>query len=347
MMLMLSGCIGEIVTAGQQQRHLEATDDQVMMARLLAQSTQRAPVGLSAPAGGLDGGLERGVGWKALHRQHRCRKCSCGSMGALLSCKDAYIGGKCVKALVQVDDCLPFRQARRGSATGYVSTALYKTPFGRPLTSSTSRGAALRTRSLVEEEESGAAEWYFVEGYGARAPPLGPSCVVGRSCVPWRVSGRCEPAEERACTYNQLLRCTDDTTPAHLRLDGPYWQDEGRIGEARVPGPTSGIDDPDAASDTDGCDDIGAQCSYDPFSLSEAGLCGAINGVLARSIEQRSFFPDTTFRNARPGYVFKTGPLGVCYYRDTYRVGATTVRWCMVLVWCDSRSQWSSLSRNF
>ena len=188
MMLMLSGCIGEIVTAGQQQRHLEATDDQVMMARLLAQSTQRAPVGLSAPAGGLDGGLERGVGWKALHRQHRCRKCSCGSMGALLSCKDAYIGGKCVKALVQVDDCLPFRQARRGSATGYVSTALYKTPFGRPLTSSTSRGAALRTRSLVEEEESGAAEWYFVEGYGARAPPLGPSCVVGRSCVPWRDS---------------------------------------------------------------------------------------------------------------------------------------------------------------
>ena len=43
MMLMLSGCIGEIVTAGQRQRHLEATDDQVMMARLLAQSTQRAP----------------------------------------------------------------------------------------------------------------------------------------------------------------------------------------------------------------------------------------------------------------------------------------------------------------
>ena len=59
MMLMLSGCIGEIVTAGQQQRHLEATDDQVMMARLLAQSTHRAPVGLSAPAGGFDGGLER------------------------------------------------------------------------------------------------------------------------------------------------------------------------------------------------------------------------------------------------------------------------------------------------
>ena len=60
-------------------------------------------------------------------------------------------------------------------ATGCAPLALYKAPFGRPLSSSTTRGAARRTRPLVEEEESGAAARRFVEGWGARGPPLGPS----------------------------------------------------------------------------------------------------------------------------------------------------------------------------
>ena len=64
-------------------------------------------------------------------------------------------------------------------ATGCVPLALYKAPFGRPLSSSTTRGAARRTRPLVEEEESGAAARRFVEGWGARGPPLGPSRIDG------------------------------------------------------------------------------------------------------------------------------------------------------------------------
>ena len=50
-----------------------------------------------------------------------------------------------------------------------------------------------------------------------------------------------------------------DTTPAHARLDGPYWLDDRRIGEARKPGPAGDIDDPNATADTDeiDCDGIG------------------------------------------------------------------------------------------
>ena len=80
-------------------------------------------------------------------------------------------------------DRLSCQWVRRGSATGCVPAAFYKAPFGRPLTSSTSRGAARRTRSLVVEEERGAAEWFFVEGCGARAPPLGPS-RLGSAAMP-------------------------------------------------------------------------------------------------------------------------------------------------------------------
>ena len=64
---------------------------------------------------------------------------------------------------------------RRGSATGPAPPASYKAPFGRPLSSPATRGAARRTRPLVVEEESGAAARCFVEGWGARWSPLGPS----------------------------------------------------------------------------------------------------------------------------------------------------------------------------
>ena len=64
---------------------------------------------------------------------------------------------------------------RRGSATGPAPPASYKAPFGRLLSSPATRGAARRTRLLVVEEESGAAARCFVEGWGARWPPLGPS----------------------------------------------------------------------------------------------------------------------------------------------------------------------------
>ena len=74
---------------------------------------------------------------------------------------------------------LLLHQVRRGMATGCVPLALYKAPFGRPLSSSATRGAALRIRPLVEEEESGAAARRFVEGWGARGPPLGPSRIGG------------------------------------------------------------------------------------------------------------------------------------------------------------------------
>ena len=46
---------------------------------------------------------------------------------------------------------------RRGSATGLAPPASYKAPFGQPLSSPATRGAARRTRPLVVEEESGAA----------------------------------------------------------------------------------------------------------------------------------------------------------------------------------------------
>ena len=66
---------------------------------------------------------------------------------------------------------------RWGMATSFAPSAFHNAPFGLLLPPSTSRGAALRTRSLVAEEGSGAAERGLVEGCGARGLPLRPACV--------------------------------------------------------------------------------------------------------------------------------------------------------------------------
>ena len=95
------------------------------------------------------------------------------------------------------------------------------------------------------------------------------------------------------------------------RPGGSYWQNEGRIGEARKPGPTGDIDDPFANKDGGGsdCDDTGS--NHGPFSQPEAGLGDIVNDALARSLAQRSFVLATAFGGARPGTVFTTGDQGL------------------------------------
>ena len=106
------------------------------------------------------------------------------------------------------------------------------------------------------------------------------------------------------------------------RPGGSYWQHEGRIGEARIPGPAGDIDDPFANKDggISDCDDTGS--NHGPFSQLEAGLSDIVNVALARSLAQRSFVPATAFGGARPGTVFTTGVQGLGYYRDTSGMGS-------------------------
>ena len=112
------------------------------------------------------------------------------------------------------------------------------------------------------------------------------------------------------------------TTPTRVRPGDSYWQSEGRIGEARKPGPTGDIDDPNATNDVveNDCDDIGS--NHGPFSQPEVGLSEIVNGALARSLAQRSFVPATAFGGARPGTVFATGVQGLGYYRGTSGMGS-------------------------
>ena len=67
----------------------------------------------------------------------------------------------------------------RGQATGRGPPASHNVPFGLLFAPATTRGAALRTRSLVVAGGNGAAKRRIVEGWGACAPPPSPTHAAG------------------------------------------------------------------------------------------------------------------------------------------------------------------------